>query len=80
VPFCPPCIAAGARRQEPEGSDGDSRSGPNWQAVGLVLGILGVLAFLIFESARHDIAAEAGSPTNTLSQTNLPSAPNPSTP
>ena len=80
VPFCPPCIAAGALRQKPEGSHADGRSGPNWPAMGLVLGILGVLAFLIIESARHDTAAEGGSPTNSLSQTNPPPAPNPSTP
>jgi hypothetical protein len=80
VPFCPPCIAAGALRQGPEGSDPDDRSGPNWPAIGLAMAILGILAVLIVQSIQMDAAAKANGATNSPSQTNPPPAPNPSNP
>lgn len=80
VPFCPPCIAAGALRQGPEGPDDENSSGPNWPAIGLALGILGVLAVLIFQSAQQDAAAQSTLATNSPSQTNPPPALKPSTP
>jgi hypothetical protein len=74
VPFCPPCITAGALRQGPEGPDDENSSGPNWPAIGLALGILAVLGVLIFQSVQQDAA------TNSPSQTNPPPAPKPSIP
>lgn len=80
VPFCPPCIAAGALRQGPGDSDEDNSSGPNWQAIGLGIGVLGILVVLIFQSIKMDAAAKTTTATNAPSQTNPPTVPNPSTP
>ncbi len=80
VPFCPPCIAAGALRQGPVGADEDNGSGPNWPAIGLALGILAILGVLIFQSIQMDAAAKSNASTNSPSQTNPPPAPNPPTP
>lgn len=80
VPFCPPCIAAGALRQGPGSPGEDNSSGPNWPAIGLALGILGVLAVLIVQSARQDAATQSTTATNSPSQTNPPPSPKPSTP
>ena len=80
VPFCPPCIAAGALRQGPGGSDEDNSSGPNWPAIGLAVAVLGVMAFLIFQSIKLDAAAKSNAAANNPSQTNPPPAPKPPTP
>ena len=80
VPFCPPCIAAGALRQGPTGAEKDNSSGPNWPAIGLAMAILAILAVLIVQSIKMDAAAKANAATNSPSQTNPPPAPNPSIP
>jgi hypothetical protein len=77
VPFCPPCIAAGALRQSPEGPGKDDSNGPNWPAIGLALAVLGVMAFLIFESAFLPAPAGTSPTTNAVPGTNPPTAPNP---
>jgi hypothetical protein len=80
VPFCPPCIAAGALRQGPEGPDDEDRSRPNWPAIGLAVGILAVLAILIFQTAQQEAATQSNTATNSPSQTNPPPSPNLPTP
>lgn len=80
VPFCPPCIAAGALRQGPGGAVEDNRSRPNWPAIGLAISILGILAVLIFQSVQMDAAARSNAATNNPSQAHPMPAPNPSTP
>lgn len=80
VPFCPPCIAAGALRPVAESPDAAAASGLNWPAIGLVLVIIGILGVLIFQSAQQDLAPEGSTVTNAPSQTNPPPAPNPLNP
>lgn len=70
VPFCPPCIAAGALRPKSEGSDAEEKPGLNWPALGLSLCILGILAFLIVQSVQHHPDPEAPTATNAPSGTN----------
>jgi|GEM_PF-6728000 len=80
VPFCPPCIAAGALQQGVEGPDDENASGPNWPAIGLALGVLGILGVLIFQSIQKEASAESGATTNAPALTNPPPASKPSTP